>query len=159
MDFSMSQALHTLLALAIVTMCIFAFSVVLSMFSNMSEKTTETKNGSNFVDQEVNKPIEGSKNPTLYINKNIKIKSEKFLNKTTISEITSVIKQESACRAFDYKGNRLGDNNITLKIQNSQQETIFNYIKKGGILEVKYSVFDSQGRKTAIIKNVIISTH
>lgn len=159
MDFSMSQAMHTLLAIAIITICLYALSAVLMIFSNAAEKTTETSNGSNFVNQDVNKPIAGSKNPTLYLNKNIKIKNEYFKNKNTISEITAVIKEHSACRAYDYKGNALSDSAITLKIQKSQKATIDNYIKEGGVIEVKYSVSDTQGRKTSIIKNIIISTH
>ena len=150
----MEQSLGMVLTIVLTSVLIIGLSQALSVISQASEKdsTTESKLPKN----DINNSILGSDAPTLNLKKNIKITVDKFNESNSLEDNLNVVKQNSNCSAVDYEGNTISSDNIKVELDKDDSSTLNNYIRKGGVIRVKYSVEDSKGRKTSIIKNVIL---
>lgn len=169
MDFSLEQSFGIIVAIAVLSLLAVSLSQILSMVSKNAEKNTDE---SAFVSNDINGSIldpddtVSTIDPVLNVNNNIKINKSKFesvFSETDqdkqLNDILAVIKRESGCSATDYKGNAISSDRIVLQFNNDQKATILNYLKNGGIIEVKFSVEDDKGRKSSTIRNIIINTY
>ena len=137
------------------SMLLVGMGTVLSTISNKSEESTITD--SKLPKQDINQSILGTDAPTLNIKSNIKICVDKFADCTSLQDQLDVIKENSNCSATDSSGNAISSDSIIVSLNNNDTQTISNYLNKGGIIRVKYYVEDSKGRKTSVVKNVILN--
>ena len=154
MDFSLYQAFSIMITLTVSIMLLIALSKFLSVTSQQSEKATVMD--SQLPVQTVNAAVMGTENPKLTVKSSIKIKISAFNQNSTQDEFLDKIKEYSGCSAKDTDGNTIDSNKIILKLDNDDKDNYKYFIQKGGVIRVKYSVEDSKGRKTSIIKNVIL---
>lgn len=154
MDFSLYQAFSIMITLTVSIMLLIALSKFLSVTSQQSEKATVMD--SQLPVQTVNAAVMGTENPKLTVKSSIKIKISAFNQNSTQDEFLAKIKEYSDCSAKDTDGNTIDSNKIILKLDNDDKDNYKYFIQKGGVIRVKYSVEDSKGRKTSVIKNVIL---
>lgn len=155
MEFSVQQALSLLITILITSILLVGMGTVFSIMGTQGEKTTVTE--SKLPKQDINQSIIGSDAPTLILKKNIKITTDKFDGCSSLDSKLQIIKNNSNCSAVDYEGNSISSDEIKLELDNDDTPTLNRYIQKGGVIRVKYSVEDSKGRKTSIIKNIILN--
>lgn len=136
MDFSVKEALHFIVTWIVV----FIMMVSLGQFIQAMGRQSENKsiNDSVFIRESINQPVASGNEPVLYVDKIYLSKDQEF----------NMDMLKNFARAIDYNGNDISEN---IQIRGSVD------ISVAGIYEVKFYVEDSSGRKTAYIKNVIVS--
>ena len=153
MDFSTEQAVRMMFVLATTAILLTGLGNILEASSQHMENVTIDETGMFAT------PVDIGNCPDLKIEK-LKIQKAKFGIAQNVSEEKAValIRKNSVITVADAEGNSIPSTSVKIALEDVDTFKEVLSSDDDGVVAIKYSVEDSKGRKTAVIKNVILKS-
>lgn len=140
MQFSLHKALELTIAVLAFALLFYSFSTFIGTTEAKMESTTVEDS---YFPNDMG-AVSGTSNPTLTINENIRINTAELKGKNEAGVI-SVIRDKSGVSAA-----------TDIKLQFGTMDHFDTLIEHGGVITARFSIENSNGRKTALLRNIIV---